>query len=305
MKFSIIVPIYKVEEYLERCVKSLIEQTEKDIEIILVDDGSPDSCPKMCDEFAKTDSRIKVLHKENGGLSDARNAGLNVATGEYVLFVDSDDYISLDACERLGEFAQNDIDILVGDLEAIGAPNYYGHNPSLLGKVLSSEEYMIRSLKAHAFPAPVVLNAYRREFLIENNLFFKRGILHEDEHFTPRVFLLSNKVVYTGANFYYYIIRESSITTTQDKTKNAEHIYAICDELEAIFKSIENKRLKRLFLNRLSDLCLTVFRSWRLSRYGKQFVRRRFVWKNAYTIKVKILAMLYCVSPSLYNKLLK
>ena len=103
MKFSIIVPIYKVEEYLDRCVESLIRQTEKDIEIILVDDGSPDSCPAMCDEWAKKDERIRVVHKENGGLSDARNAGLNIATGEYVLFVDSDDYVAENACESLGK----------------------------------------------------------------------------------------------------------------------------------------------------------------------------------------------------------
>ncbi len=305
MKFSIIVPIYKVEECLERCVKSLVNQTEKDIEIILVDDGSPDKCPKMCDEFAKMDNRIKVIHKENGGLSDARNAGLDVAKGEYVLFVDSDDYITENACERLGEFAKDSVDILVGDLEVIGGTNYYKHNPSLLGKVLSSEQYLIKALETHTFPAPAWLNAYRREFLLENELFFKCGILHEDEQFTPRAFLFASTVIYTGVNFYRYIIREGSITTKSNKTKNAEHILAICDELEAIYQNVENKRLRRLLLNRLADLHLTIFRSWKLSKYGRRFVKRRFVWKNAYLFKVRVLAMIYCISPSLYNKLLK
>ena len=90
-KVSIIVPVYNVEKYLKRCVDSLVGQTLKDIEIILVDDGSPDGCPKMCDDFVATDSRIKVVHKPNGGLGSARNAGLEVAKGEYVAFVDSDD----------------------------------------------------------------------------------------------------------------------------------------------------------------------------------------------------------------------
>ena len=92
MKISFIIPIYKVEQYLEQCVNSVLNQTYKDIEVILVDDGSPDNCPKMCDEFATIDNRIKVVHKPNGGLSDARNAGLKVAIGDYVIFMDSDDF---------------------------------------------------------------------------------------------------------------------------------------------------------------------------------------------------------------------
>lgn len=97
---SIVVPVYKVEQYLDRCVNSIICQTYKKLEIILVDDGSPDECPKMCEKWAKKDSRVKVIHKKNGGLSDARNKGIDIATGEYLLFVDSDDYLELDACEK-------------------------------------------------------------------------------------------------------------------------------------------------------------------------------------------------------------
>ena len=91
---SVIIPVYKVEDYLEICIKSVIKQTVTDLEIILVDDGSPDQCSKICDLWAHKDSRIKVIHKENGGLSDARNAGLNVAQGKYISFVDSDDWIA-------------------------------------------------------------------------------------------------------------------------------------------------------------------------------------------------------------------
>lgn len=98
---SVIVPIYKVEPYLKRAVDSIINQTYSKLEIILVDDGSPDNCGKICDDYAKRDNRIKVIHKENGGLSDARNAGLDIATGEYIAFVDSDDYIAEDFVETL------------------------------------------------------------------------------------------------------------------------------------------------------------------------------------------------------------
>ena len=92
-KISVIVPVYNVEQYLDRCVNSIVQQTYQNLEIVLIDDGSPDQCPQMCDEWSKKDNRIKVVHKENGGLSSARNAGLDTASGEYIAFVDSDDYI--------------------------------------------------------------------------------------------------------------------------------------------------------------------------------------------------------------------
>lgn len=97
---SVVVPVYKVEQYLERCVKSICEQTYQELEIILVNDGSPDRCGEMCEELAQKDNRIQVLHKQNGGLSDARNAGVKLATGKYLLFVDSDDYIAKDLVEK-------------------------------------------------------------------------------------------------------------------------------------------------------------------------------------------------------------
>ena len=96
---SIVIPVYKVELYLEKCIESIINQTYKNLEIIIVDDGSPDNCPQICDEYSKKDKRIKVIHKENGGLSDARNAGIDIATGKYIAFVDSDDYVSDDYVE--------------------------------------------------------------------------------------------------------------------------------------------------------------------------------------------------------------
>ena len=98
---SVIVPVYKVEQYLNRCVSSIIKQSHTNLEIILVDDGSPDRCPQLCDEWALQDSRIKVVHKENGGLSDARNVGLKKASGNYICFVDSDDYVSTKFVETL------------------------------------------------------------------------------------------------------------------------------------------------------------------------------------------------------------
>ena len=116
---SVIVPIYNVEREIDRCIQSILKQTYHQLEIILVDDGSPDQCPQKCDQYAHDDSRVKVIHKKNGGLSDARNAGLRIATGEYVLYVDSDDYLELDACERLLKSLSEDVDIVVGECREV------------------------------------------------------------------------------------------------------------------------------------------------------------------------------------------
>ena len=104
VKFSIIIPVYKVEEYLEKCIKSVLNQTYKNFELILVDDGSPDKCPLICDNYAKIDSRVFVIHKQNGGVSSARNEGIKVAKGEYIWFVDSDDFVEENSLEILSEY---------------------------------------------------------------------------------------------------------------------------------------------------------------------------------------------------------
>ena len=111
---SVIVPVYKVEAYLDRCVQSIVDQTYTNLEIILVDDGSPDRCPQMCDEWAKRDNRIRVIHKENGGLSDARNAGMQAASGTYIAFVDSDDWLELRCIEYLYQTAEKNACEIVG-----------------------------------------------------------------------------------------------------------------------------------------------------------------------------------------------
>lgn len=120
-KVSVIVPIYKVEKYLDRCIRSLFAQTMKEIEIILVDDGSPDRCPEMCDEYARQDPRIRVVHKKNGGLGFARNSGLEIAAGEYITFLDSDDYVAADMCEKMYAAAkENDADLVLAGMNIVG-----------------------------------------------------------------------------------------------------------------------------------------------------------------------------------------
>lgn len=299
MRFSIIVPIYKVEKYIHKCISTLIGQTYSDIEIILIDDGSPDRCPKICDEYAKLDNRIIVIHKQNGGLSDARNAGLEIATGDYVIFVDSDDYINSDTCERLLKYAETNCDVLIGDATVEGANIEMAHiQPTM--KVYSGIEYLNEAFHADKAPMAAWLNIYKRSFLVENGLRFKQGILHEDEQFTPRILLLATSVIVTGVNFYHYFIRENSITTKGDKRKNATDLYNTCCELEKIYESIEDNELRQKMLDSLSQKCLNMFQVGKLFQYGTQYIYKDFILRNAYLSRTKQKALLYSFSPRLY-----
>lgn len=298
-KYSIVVPVYKVEEYLDRCVKSILNQTYSDIELVLVDDGSPDNCPQMCDDYAKEDARIKVVHKKNSGLSDARNAGLESASGEYVVFIDSDDYIELDTCEKFSRYADKEYDILIGDANVVGAGNC-DLSHIAFDEVTDGKSYFKQSLKETKVPIVAVINAYRREFLIENALKFKSGILHEDVEFTPRVFLAAKSVVNTHNCFYNYIIREDSITTKKDKSKNACDLFDTYTQHERDFAKIEDTELKELLLDYLVCSYLSFFQGVRLYKYGKKYIHKAFCRRNAYRKKTKLKTMLFCFSPRLY-----
>lgn len=299
--FSIIVPIYKVEEYLDRCVQSLVNQSYSNIEIILVDDGSPDSCPIMCDQFAENDERIKVVHKHNGGLSDARNKGIEVSTGKYIMFVDSDDYVNTNACELLLTYIVDMPDVIVTDGIVVGnTKTNLLHYPVKQGIIYKGKEYVKECVTNGNLPMAAWLNVFRREYLIQEQLSFKTGILHEDEQFTPRALLLAQKVVYSGIAYYNYIIREDSITTKKDKRKNAKDFYSTCLELKAIYEKLDDKCLRTQLLDLLVCKYLSLFQSAKLYQYGEEYIKKSFVINNSYTLKTKMKAILFFVSPPLY-----
>ncbi len=212
MKFSIIVPVYGVEKYLDECVKSILAQTFADFELILVDDKSPDNCPKMCDDYALADSRIKVIHKEkNEGLGFARNSGMAVAKGEYVLFVDSDDTILLDTLEKCNSAIGDGVDILV-----YGMKLCYENKA---GKIIRSEELLpdelycdkkenkaqITSLLMENRVFQYAWNkAYRREFLHTAKMQFEQTKLIEDFLFNIEIFTAAEKIRSLNCFFYLY-----------------------------------------------------------------------------------------------------
>ena len=208
---SVIIPIYNVEKYLDRCVDSIINQTYKNLEIILVDDGSPDNCPKMCDDYAKKDSRIRVVHKENGGLSDARNAGMEVATGEYVSFIDSDDYISLDFYETLFQtMIDNDSDIVECSVVKFYENEKFDEYSDDL-KVTNYEtvDALDGLISENPFKQHVWNKLYKSSVALD--IPYAVGKLNEDEFWTYQVFGKAKKVTRINQTMYYYFQRNGSI----------------------------------------------------------------------------------------------
>ena len=303
-KISIIVPIYKVEKVLKRCVDSLIEQTYKNIEIILVDDGSPDQCGKICDKYANQDDRIIVIHKKNGGLSSARNEGLKKASGDYIMFVDSDDFIEISACQELACFFKGYPDIIIGDCVTVNENYEVLHCKDLKkGEIFLGKEYMVNALKNNFFPVVVWLNIYKREFLLSNNLFFAEGRLHEDIEFTPRVLYFAEKVVYSKCRFYHYVTHEESISSAKDRTKHCKDIYKTCIELNNMITDKKENTLQKLLNDYLCNCYLGTYRVGNLYCKGKEYVHKKYVLKNAYNIKTKMKAILFGLSPKLYCRI--
>lgn len=298
--FSVVVPVYRVEAYLERCVRSVLGQSHGNLELILVDDGSPDGCPALCDGYARQDGRVRVIHQENGGLSRARNRGLEAAKGEYVLFVDADDCIDRQTCEKLLPYCLNRTDILAIDGIPEGGYVDLTHRGPMPGRVYTGQEFLRSSVFGGNVPMAAWLYVFRREFLQAQGLLFKPGILHEDEQFTPRALLAAGSVVSTGLRCYHYLIRENSITTQPDKRKNADDFYATCLELSQLYGSLADKALGRALKNLLAKKYLSLSQQGRLYRYGRAYLRRRFVLTHAAAGRTRRKAVLYCLSPRLY-----
>lgn len=216
---SIVVPIYNVEKYLDKCVESICAQTYAKLEIILVDDGSPDHCGQMCDVYAKKDSRIKVIHKKNGGLSDARNEGVKQATGKYLLFVDSDDYVAKDLVEKTVSLAEkNECDLILFDYYYV-EPDAREIRSTIVpeNKVLSLEEEPLLLMAATSACAKL----YNREFYTNAECPFPKGIYFEDLATTSILFMKAKRVFYLKEPLYYYVNRENSIMTGNNYEKNS------------------------------------------------------------------------------------
>lgn len=229
---SVIVPIYKVEKYIDRCVDSILAQSFADFELILVDDGSPDKCPQICDEYAKKDSRIRVIHKENGGLSDARNAGIDIAEGEWLAFIDSDDYVHEDYLKSMYNAAiENNADLAVCDFVRVNDDEEVIEDEHRFDELVTEDKNaMFEHLYSNWRIRPAWNKLYRKEIFSE--LRFAFGKIHEDEFAIHHVLWNCGKLAVIKDGLYYYRIRQNSIMTTESPKSRLDGLEAILEQYE-------------------------------------------------------------------------
>ncbi len=209
-KISVVIPVYKVEPYLDKCVQSIVDQTYTDLEIILVDDGSPDACPKICDRWAEKDSRVRVIHKTNGGLSDARNYGMAIATGEYIGFVDGDDYIEPEMYGLL----QSEMENTDSDISSCGIRSFWENGErkilTVKGNAVLDNKSAMEALVNETWLKQPVWNKLYKAHLVKDIL-FEKGKCHEDVFWTYQIIAKANKVCVLDLPLYNYRQRNNSI----------------------------------------------------------------------------------------------
>jgi glycosyltransferase involved in cell wall biosynthesis len=239
-KVSIIVPIYNVEKELSRCIDSLLKQSYINIEVILIDDGSTDSCSELCDRYVVIDSRLRVIHRENGGLSAARNSGLDVVTGKYIAFVDADDWVAEDFIETLvTNMEREDADISIVGYTMIWDDGRKRRFSSDKQYYVFERDEAIRELLIHKkFQCMVCQKMYKAE--IFNKLRFPEGKLYEDVAVGLPSFLLCNKVVCCGKSKYFYYQRSGSIVNSKFSRKKL-YFLDCCKQIIQYSDSIDGK----------------------------------------------------------------
>lgn len=307
---SIIVPVYKVEKYLRKCIDSILQQTLKDFELILVNDGSPDSCGSICDEYAKVDSRIRVIHKKNGGLSDARNSGIEIAQGRYLGFIDSDDYIENDMYEVLyNNIVSNNADIAVC--------GYYDCYKNTIiprgnsGKIsIKNTEESVEMLKKML---PVAWNKlYKRE--IFKDIRYPYGKFNEDTFIIIDILMNCKKMVYIDIPKYYYLKRKNSIMKNSFNVKQLDIIEAWEKCLFLVEKYFPRQVdiIKAKYLGAYFQLIdkIVLMDNYKENEHYKRIKlklknsKKEILTSNHITLKRKIIFSIFLLSPQLYKLVL-
>lgn len=297
-KISIIIPIYNVEQYIEQCVKSVINQTLKEIEIILVNDGSTDR--SICEIEKIKDSRIILINQTNKGLSAARNSGLNIATSKYILFLDSDDFLVNNTClEEIYNFAvNNNLDMIECTYQRFINKTLEdkNHDLDIFEENIISRDVYIEKLVNTNF-VPVWKKIIKKEIIDNNKLFFVEGILHEDEDFTSRLILLVEKIGIYNKEFYAYRIREQSIMHTKT-LKNAQHIIKIYIDLIKLYNKSAYDKSKNLLINRAVNIILETLFIYKDLEIDEEI--KKVLSDNSRGIRIKILLKSMLISKNLF-----
>ena len=309
---SVIIPVYKVEKYLCRCVDSVLEQTYTNMEIILVDDGSPDNCPVMCDEYARQDSRVKVIHQENAGLSGARNAGIDMAQGQWLAFVDSDDYLAADFLERLYQACvDTGSSLSVCRWEYVRGETIPEHGTGET-RVYTGREMLANLYVPDGAYFVVAWNKLYRKELFED-IRYPLGRIHEDEATTYRIYDKVKKAAYVDRSLYGYFVTPVSITRGFNP-KRMDWVTAVAERLD-FFEQKGYTELMVPGLQALADGSIDIWFGLRDQLPGSEkqqeeirtLIReglRRVKKYGKFPLRTEIGYRLFLTWPGLYRKLL-
>lgn len=301
---SVIVPIYKVEEFLKRCIESLLIQTFTNYELILVDDGSPDNCPQICDKYAEYNNKIRVIHKENGGLSDARNAGLDIAKGEFVAFVDSDDVVDSHYLEYLYRAViENDCDIAVCGYEVFEEFVPAKEVSYSSGNTYSGIDMLWRIYsKNHTeyVESTVSWNKLYRKRLFDK-IRFPKGKIHEDEATTYKIYCNARKVCVIPCTLYYYYQNQTGIMKRKFNTSRLDYLEALYERYfffsEKGFQNLAAYTAKLLYIFTVDYAALEENQVEDYSKFRKRLIDlyrcyRTILLKQDFTAKDKVRILL-------------
>lgn len=311
MRFSIVIPVYNVEKYLRKCLESVVNQTYKDFELIIVNDSSTDKSQEIIDEYVKKYDFIKAYTKEYGGVSDARNFGIAKASGDYLVFIDSDDYIDKEHLARLSNVIDlnNDVDVI-----GFNAKKVDEHGELLEDMILphfenlSGEDAIVELVNAKIMFDPVWTFAYSRKYWREHGFQYAKGLLHEDFGLTPIVILKAKKVTCVDLAGYYYVKRSGSIMTSRSFEMEQKRNNDLIAEFDILKNEIESKDFENKYAEKLLKAYIANAMILRAEGVEKRFVkdykskiksRRIFDWVIDDTFKRKIRRLIMKIKFSL------
>ena len=317
-EISIIVPVYNVEEYLSNCIESILNQTFKNFELILVNDGSTDKSLDICKYYKNIDNRIYIINKKNGGLSSARNAGLEIARGKYIGFVDSDDYIHPQMYELLyNEIIKNKADISLCEFKKVSDFNKEEllDKDSLNQKVetLNNKEALFKLGESGSVIYVIVCNKLYKKSLFKN-IKFKEGIIHEDEYIIHRLLYHAKKLVYINEKLYFYLQREGSIMNKRLTINSVDYLLACSDRVRFFYEKdlvqLKDKWQKFYlweFFTNYSELYKNYNGNKKLKIIRKDFIQllKILLKDKNYPLKEKISWIIFAINPDIYYKILK
>lgn len=287
---SVIIPVYNVEKYLTKCIESIIKQTYTNLEIILVDDGSPDNCGKICDEYAQKDDRIKVIHKKNGGQSEARNYGIEIATGKYITFLDSDDYISEDYIEYMYKLLKdNNANLSICGVQIVNNENKKYNTEETEVKIYKTNEAFENLLYAEGIEGAVYAKLYPKDYF--DNIKFPVGEKYEDIAIIALLMNKAEKIVYGNKKCYFYYTRPGS-TSKSGFNKNEldyiKNVKLMLNYIKQNYPELENAVLRYQVYSQFRILRIILFSKNKNDEIQQEMIKNikkfdKVVYKNSRT----------------------